>query len=36
MQMLGARGAPAEGLGPEKEIDLEQEAPPGPDDDVPF
>jgi single-strand DNA-binding protein len=36
MQMLGARGAPAEGLAAEKEIDLEQEAPPGADDDVPF
>jgi len=36
MQMLGARGAPVEGPAAEKEIDLEQEAPPGPDDDVPF
>lgn len=36
MKMLGAPGAPAEVSAPEKEIDIDQEAIPAPDDDVPF
>ena len=39
MQMLGgpgAPGAPAEPSGPEKEMDFDQEAIPGPDDEPPF
>jgi hypothetical protein len=36
MQMLGAAGAPAEAADVEKDSEMSQEAPPGPDDDVPF
>lgn len=36
MKMLGAPGAPTEVSAPEKEIDIDQEAIPAPDDDVPF
>jgi single-strand DNA-binding protein len=36
MQMLGAPGGPAEVSGLAKEVDIDQEVVPGPDDDVPF
>jgi single-strand DNA-binding protein len=36
MQMLGTMGAPVEGPLPEKELDIDHEGSPGPDDDVPF
>lgn len=36
MKMLGAPGAPAEVSASEKEVDIDQEAIPAPDDDVPF
>jgi single-strand DNA-binding protein len=36
MQMLGAPGAPADVSGSPKEVDIDQEVAPGPDDDVPF
>jgi single-strand DNA-binding protein len=36
MQMLGAAGAPAEAADVEKDSEMSQEVPPGPDDDVPF
>jgi single-strand DNA-binding protein len=36
MLMLGAPGAPAEAPVSEKDIDVDQEATPGPDDDIPF
>ena len=36
MQMLGTPGAPAESPGTEKELGIDQEGIPGPDDDVPF
>jgi single-strand DNA-binding protein len=36
MLMLGAPGGPAEGASPEKYPDLDQELPPGSDDEVPF
>jgi single-strand DNA-binding protein len=36
MQMLGAPGLPAEAPDFEKEVTLDQEGPPGLDDDVPF
>jgi len=36
MQMLGARGLPAEAPDFEKEAALDQGEPPGSDDDVPF
>ena len=36
MQMLGTPGVPSEISAPGKEIDIDQEGVPGPDDDVPF
>ena len=36
MQMLGARGVPAEASGFEKEVAIDQGEPPGADDEVPF
>ncbi len=36
MQMLGAPGTPAEASISEKELDIDQEPTPGPDDDPPF
>jgi single-strand DNA-binding protein len=36
MQMLGTMGAPVEGPLTEKELDIDHEGSPGPDDDVPF
>jgi single-strand DNA-binding protein len=36
MQMLGAPGAPVESPDSEKELGIEQETIPGPEDDVPF
>jgi len=36
MQMLGTPGVPSEISGPGKEIDIDHEGGPGPDDDVPF
>jgi len=38
MQMLGAAGTPAEvpDTGKDKDFDIDQEVPPGSDDDVPF
>jgi single-strand DNA-binding protein len=36
MQMLGAPGAPAEVPDTGKDLDIDHEAPPGSDDDVPF
>jgi single-strand DNA-binding protein len=36
MQMLGAPGGPTEVSGSAKEVDVDQEVVPGPDDDVPF
>lgn len=36
MKMLGAPGAPAEVSASEKEVDIDQEVIPAPDDDVPF
>jgi single-strand DNA-binding protein len=36
MQMLGTAGAPAESSDSEKELGIEQEPIPGPDDDIPF
>jgi len=36
MLMLGAPGGPIEAVTPEKDLDTDQEAPPGSDDDIPF
>jgi len=36
MLMLGAPGGPVEAVGPEKASDVDHEAAPGSDDDIPF
>jgi single-strand DNA-binding protein len=36
MQMLGSPGAPAEGPVSEREVDIDHDVSPAPDDDVPF
>jgi len=36
MQMLGAPGGPVETSGSARDVDMDQEAAPGSDDDVPF
>ncbi len=36
MQMLGAAGAPVEGTFPEKEMEIDSDTLPPPDDDIPF